>query len=97
LILDIGCFHSLLPASRRAYLDNLDRLLAQNGTYLLYVFFRHPDASGPGLEETDLEAINAYINLVNRQDGSERGLRTSAWLTYRRQRTKDDQRTTNDD
>lgn len=90
LILDIGCFHSLLPAGRRAYLDNLDRLLAQNGTFLLYVFFHHPEASGPGLEETDLEAFSAYLNLVNRQDGSERGLRRSAWLTYRRRRTKDD-------
>src|SRR3989304_5467809 len=47
---------------------------------------RHPAASGPGLEESDLEAISAYLNLVNRQDGSERGLRRSAWLTFERRR-----------
>jgi len=90
LILDMGCYHSLQPEGRQAYLDNLDRLLAPDGTFLLYVFFRHPDASGPGLEESDLEAISAYLNLVNRQDGSERGLRRSAWLTFERRRTVDD-------
>ena len=84
LILDIGCFHSLQSAGRKAYLTNLDRLLAQNGTFLLYMFFRHPEASGPGLEETDLETIPAYLKLVNREDGSDRGLRRSAWLTYKK-------------
>ena len=97
LILDMGCFHSLRPAGRQAYLNNLDRLLAPDGTFLLYVFFRHPDASGPGLEESDLEALRAFFYLVNRQDGSERGLRCSAWLTYKRRRTKDDRRKTKDD
>src|SRR3990170_6751959 len=86
----MGCFHSLPSAGRQAYLSNLDRLLAPDGTFLLYVFFRHPDASGPGLEESDLEAIGAYLNLVNRQDGSERGLRRSAWLTFKRPRTMDE-------
>jgi SAM-dependent methyltransferase len=87
LVLDMGCFHSLPPEGRQAYLINLDRLLAPDGTFLLYVFFRNSNASGPGLEESDLLAFHANFSLVDRQEGSERGMRRSAWLTYHRPRS----------
>ena len=83
LILDMGCFHSLGLAERHAYLHNLERLLAPAGTYLLYVFFRRSEeAMGPGLVESDLVEISNHLSLVARQDGTERGIRRSAWLTY---------------
>lgn len=84
LILDMGCFHSLTGAGRSAYQARLERLLAPDGTYLLYVFFREPEtASGPGVTEDDLEALSRVLTLEARQEGSERGRRRSAWLTFR--------------
>lgn len=39
LALDLGCFHSLPPDSRRSYAANLGRWLRPGATYLLYSFF----------------------------------------------------------
>ena len=82
LVLDIGCFHSLPPAARRVYARNLPRLLAPQGTLLMYAFFKDPGEDGPGLVDSDLEALGSMVALVRRVDGSERGRRPSAWLTY---------------
>jgi len=84
LILDMGCFHSLSGDSVRQYVQNLDRLLASGGAYLLYGFFRDPHDGGPGLVEADIIAIKAHLALVERRDGTERGLRPSAWFTFRK-------------
>lgn len=83
LILDIGCFHSLPENVKPAYIENLDRLLAPQGFYLMYGFFREPTESGPGMLEEDLEMISARLKLANREDGTGRGMRPSAWLAYR--------------
>lgn len=88
LILDIGCFHSLPAAGQVAYINNLRRLLAKDGTFLMYAYFQLPDddanSFGRGLAETDLERFKPHFNLENREDGSERGRRPSAWFWYRR-------------
>jgi SAM-dependent methyltransferase len=84
LVLDMGCYHSLPLESREAYLENLGRLLAPEGSYLMYGFFKNPRESGPGLTEADLQMLNDRFMLLARKDGSERGLRPSAWFTYRR-------------
>lgn len=85
LILDMGCFHSLSTAGRSHYRERLERLLAPGGVYLLYVFFRAPGStSGPGVTEADLEALSRSLLLEERREGSERGLRPSAWLTFRK-------------
>lgn len=84
LILDMGCFHSLDAAGRRDYLHNITRLLATGGAFLLYVFFRQPGESGPGLEPADLEAVSRQLDLVWREDGTNRGMRPSAWLQFER-------------
>lgn len=84
LILDIGCFHSLSIQGKADYAQNLDRLLAPGGTYLMYGFFKAPGESGPGLLEADLDAISEHLSLIDRQDGSERGLHPSAWFTFRK-------------
>lgn len=84
LILDIGCFHSLPAASRQVYIANLERFLAPQGYFLLYGFFREAGGSGPGMSEEDVERISARLKLLSRVDGTERGWRPSAWLTFRR-------------
>jgi SAM-dependent methyltransferase len=82
LILDIGCFHTLSEEGKDCYRQNLERLLAPGGTYLLYGFFKTPGGKGIGLEETDLEKLSARFRLTRREDGTNRGDRSSAWLTY---------------
>jgi SAM-dependent methyltransferase len=82
LILDIGCFHSLHREGRERYIQNIDRLLAPSGFYLLYVIFKDDPASKrPGVLEADLEPLFTVMKLVQRSDGTERGRRPSSWLT----------------
>lgn len=85
LILDMGCFHSLSNQGKTDYIQNLERLLARGGTYLMYGFFKEGEESGSGLVEADLEALSERLRLVERQDGSERGIRPSAWFEYRKE------------
>ena len=83
LILDIGCFHSLPQSGRPAYIQNIKRLLAPNGTYLLYVFFNPANQNKPpGIPEAELNRFSEPLKLVNREDGTNRGTRPAAWLTY---------------
>jgi len=84
LILDIGCFHSLPPEKQEKYIRNIDRLLSSNGTYLLYAFIKNPGIFGPGVTEDDLTDISNHFKLISRQDGTDRGIRPSAWLTYQK-------------
>lgn len=82
LILDMGCFHSLSAGDRRAYIKNVERLLAPQGTYLLYAFLRENDQQDRGLGPADLQALDQRFCLLERQNGSERGRRPSAWFKY---------------
>jgi len=85
LVLDIGCFHSLDAAKQRDYRANLGRLLKPGGSFLLYVFFRSdPTSSGSGLIEDELAEFTTQLELVSRQDGSDREIRPSSWLLYRK-------------
>ena len=84
LILDIGCFHGLSEDEVAKYIKNLDRLLAPDGYFLLYGFFKQPDGSGNGLSETDLEAIATLLEPIDRKDSTEREWRPSVWMTYQR-------------
>jgi SAM-dependent methyltransferase len=82
LVLDIGCYHSLPEPEMETYAENLERLLAPRGKFLMYGFFREPGGTGPGMLETSLSRISARLKLLNRTDGTERGLRSSVWMTF---------------
>ena len=85
LVLDIGCFHSLTPEGRAAYVRKLERLMAPGGTFLLYASVRaDEEVDGRGVPESELTALAAVMELVSREDGTNRGRRPSAWLTFRR-------------
>ena len=85
LVLDIGCFHSLTPEGRVAYLRNLGRLMAPGGAFLLYASVRADDeVDARGVPESELTALSEVMELVSREDGTNRGRRPSAWLTFRR-------------
>ena len=83
LALDIGCFHGV--ENRAAYLDELDRLLAPGGHWLLYGFFKPAShLSGPGLAEADLDLIHARgFSLLSRTNGFDKKQRPSAWFLFR--------------
>ena len=85
LALDSGCF--LGVENKSAYLDELDRLLARGGHWLLYAFLR-PDTlpSGPGLDAATLNRIQASgFSLLSRTDGFDRRDRPSAWFLFQKQ------------
>jgi cyclopropane fatty-acyl-phospholipid synthase-like methyltransferase len=82
LILDIGCFHSLPQNSKGAYIRNLKRLLSAEGTYLMYGFYQEESRSGTGLSASDLQELSQTLDLVKREEGTERGHRPSVWLWY---------------
>jgi cyclopropane fatty-acyl-phospholipid synthase-like methyltransferase len=85
LVLDMGCFHSLTPAGRGDYLQNLERLLAPGGTFLLYAFLRDAAKPGsPGLTEAEIAALANRLQLVKRVNSTERGRTPSAWFTWRK-------------
>jgi SAM-dependent methyltransferase len=82
LVLDIGCFHGLSTDGKSTYIGQLPRLLAPNGTWMLYGFFKSGGAPGPGLQEIDLEHIKGGLDLIKRQDGTDKIGRSSAWLWF---------------
>ncbi len=85
LILDLGCYHSLAPGKRPVYLANVDRLLANDGTFLLYSFLGSGyGRTGPGSSEDELQYIDQKLRIVQRIDSTERGYRPSAWLTVQK-------------
>jgi SAM-dependent methyltransferase len=85
LVLDMGCFHSLPASTRQEYIQKIDRLLADSGSFLLYLFMiSSPDGIGPGASDADIRYITENLHLVSRQDGTERGERPSAWLTLQK-------------
>lgn len=82
LVLDIGCLHSI-PADRRtAYVDTLTRLLAVDGTFLVYAFTNESGQSSIGLTADDLDLLNSRLKLAERQDGLDGGQRSSAWFRF---------------
>ena len=89
LILDIGCYHSLDSDGMEAYRQRIRTLLAPGGSYMIYLFFKDEHQSsalkGSNATEADLQPFLDFMELEKRQDGVERGLLRSAWLTYRNQ------------
>jgi cyclopropane fatty-acyl-phospholipid synthase-like methyltransferase len=87
LILDMGCFHSLPTSKRPSYILKIDQLLADTGTFLLYLFFTSThDGYSPGASEEDIRFITQNLRVVERKDSTERGIRPSAWFTLQRNR-----------
>jgi SAM-dependent methyltransferase len=83
LALDMGCFHGV--DNRAAYLDQLTRILAPGGYWLMYGFFKpDPHLPGPGLAEAELALIPPQLTLFSRRDGFDKRERPSAWFLYQK-------------
>jgi SAM-dependent methyltransferase len=84
LIIDIGCFHGLLPNGQAAYARQVKHFLAPGGTFLLYVMFKENSQSvRSGVIESDLSRYAPELQVVARTDSIDaaRG-GPSAWLMY---------------
>lgn len=85
LILDIGCYHNVQNKNLSRYAENISRLLAEHGYYLMYGFIKNREAGGPGLTDEHLEILGNNLKLIARKDSLERGTRPAAWFTYKLQ------------
>ena len=86
LVLDIGCFHGMPQEKQADYLDQLERVLAPGGSWLMYGMLKADAAhSGPGLTEADINGISARLTPVKRKNGVDttRG-RSSAWFLFQK-------------
>ena len=86
LALDIGCFHSIPKAGKADYLQQLQRILAPNGFWLIYGFCTS-DAlpAGTGLDEADISLISSQLTPVWRRDGfDDKRNRSSAWFLFQK-------------
>ena len=83
LILDIGCFHVFGGGEVVQYRSQVETLLADGGSLLLYVHLREPESEGHGASEAELQQLGETLDLVWREDGTE-GERPSAWLEFQK-------------
>jgi ubiquinone/menaquinone biosynthesis C-methylase UbiE len=87
LAFDLGCFHGIPGSGREMYLEQLDRILASGGFWLLYGFLKSgADQSGTGLAESDIQLISSRLALVSRRDGVDRR-GPSAWFLFNKVQT----------
>lgn len=86
LALDIGCFHGV--NDRSAYLNELERLLAPGGHWLLYSFTKPATGqTGTGFTEDDLDQIQKRgFSLLSRTNGFDRKERPSVWLSFEKRK-----------
>jgi SAM-dependent methyltransferase len=93
LAFDLGCFHSISDTGKRKYLEQLDRILAPGGFWLMYGFIKsEATQSGTGLAETDIHLILSRLVLVSRRDGFDRR-GPSAWFLFQKQAGGDEHET----
>ncbi len=86
LAFDLGCFHTIPPNHRDNYLEQLERILAPDGSWLMYGFLRSDGAhAGPGLGEAEISRLASRLTLLSRRDGfDEHGEKSSAWFLFQK-------------
>lgn len=86
LAFDLGCFHGLSPDGQLKYLEQLERVLAEGGFWLMYGFCKaEAEAASTGLTEADIGCISSRLTLLSRRDGTDdRRGRSSAWFLFRK-------------
>lgn len=85
LAFDLGCFHTIPRHLRTNYLDQLDRVLAPGGFWLMYGFLATGgDQAQPGIAEAEINRIASRFALCSRRDGFDSRQRTSAWFLFQK-------------
>ena len=86
LAFDLGCFHGISDSIRARYLEQLDRILAPGGFWLIYGALKSDaDGESSGLTEAELNNISIRLACLSRQEGidSHRGW-SSAWFLFQK-------------
>jgi SAM-dependent methyltransferase len=84
LALDVGCFHTLTPDRRQAYVASLASHVASGGYYLLYAFEPAVERTDPpGIGPREIAALAPYFTLHWARHGLDQG-RAAAWYLLRR-------------
>jgi len=63
LVLDMGCFHNLLPENRTKYRENMQRWLVPGGIYLIYAHKKRFAQGLHGVDERDFQAFQSFLHL----------------------------------
>jgi SAM-dependent methyltransferase len=85
LAFDLGCFHGILRERRARYLDELERVLAPGGFWLMYGFLTTDMARDrTGTDEAEIRALSTRFPLLSRRDGFDNRGRNSAWFLFRK-------------
>ena len=86
LVLDLGCFHGISLKGRDQYLEQLDRILATNGYWLMYGFIvPETERGSSGLTEADITRISSDLEMISRQQGyDDKRHRSSAWFLFQK-------------
>jgi SAM-dependent methyltransferase len=83
---DLGCFHGMPQNGKRKYLEQLDRILASKGFWLMYGFLKSKaDQTETGLAEADIDRISSRLTLLSRRDGYDAREKASAWFLFQKQ------------
>ena len=81
LILDIGCFHGLSTTQKNRYRQNLNRLLNNGGSFLIYAYLQN-GSNKFGFNEIDFLEFCLQFHFNWRKDGIGRLERPSAWMLF---------------
>jgi ubiquinone/menaquinone biosynthesis C-methylase UbiE len=85
LAFDLGCFHGIPQKGRAEYLEQIHRVLAPGGFWLMYSFLKDESSnSSTGLAEWDIDQILTVLALIWRRDGFDKRERTSAWFLFQK-------------
>lgn len=84
--LDLGCFHGIPRDGQIKYLEQLQRILARDGFWLMYGFIKSElDQAGSGLAQEDIDRISDQLRLISRRDGVDDGRgKPSAWFLFQK-------------
>jgi len=86
LAFDLGCFHTILPSGKTKYLEQLYRILAPHGFWLMYGFLKSDTSQARhGLAEEDIRLISSQLSLLSRREGFDnKGKGPSTWFLFQK-------------
>jgi cyclopropane fatty-acyl-phospholipid synthase-like methyltransferase len=83
LVLDIGCFHGLSAEGKISYRHEIQHLLAEGGSWLIFGFRNESDEGGFGITAGDIAAIAQELHLISKEDSLDNN-HPATWLNFKK-------------